>query len=350
MIVKNEEKNLKRCIDSIKDILNEIIIVDTGSTDSTKSIAIEKGAKVFDYQWKKDFSDARNFSIRQSTSDWNIVLDADEYILSDYQLIREFIENNENTIGRINISSKYFENDREMLESTYVSRLFPNKGIFFKGKVHEQLDATLPRVNIAVNVAHDGYYLTDKTDRNLPLLFEELKMNSSDSYILYQIGKQYYLKKNYIKANKYFALSYTNIDTNAYYKPKLIVDYLYSLIRSGSLEGGLKIIEKEKKHLELLTDFHFVCGIFFMELVFSNVKKYISYFPYIKQEYLKCLELGELKKQEGVKGTGSFLALYNLGTVYEATGNNVKAIEYYKKSSEFEYLPALKRLEVLKND
>lgn len=346
MIVKNEENNLKRCIDSVKDIVNEIIIVDTGSKDNTKSIALNNGAKVFDYEWKSDFSDARNFSIKQSTSDWNLVLDADEYILSNHQLIRDFIEKNNNIIGRVNILSRFIDNGQENVLSSYVSRLFPNnKSIFFKGKVHEQLESCLSRDNIPVSVLHDGYYQTDKTHRNLPLLLEELTVSPNDSYILYQIGKQYYLKHDYIQANRYFSLSYKYIDTNVYFKANMVVDFLYSLIKSGCLDDkGLSIIEKEKNSLDLSTDFHFVSGIFFMELVFSNVKKYINYFPLIESEYLRCLEIGEVQKQDSVRGTGSFLALYNLGTVYETTGKIDKALEFYKKSAEFNYKPAQIRL------
>ncbi|WP_409295720.1 glycosyltransferase [Peribacillus sp. SCS-26] len=347
MIVKNEEKNLKRCIDSVKDFVNEIIIVDTGSIDNTRNIALNNGARVFEYEWRNDFSDARNFSIRQSTSDWNLVLDADEYILSGHHSLMDFIEKNNNKIGRVNILSRYLDDGKEQIESSYVSRLFPNNGIFFKGRVHEQIESTFPREKISVNVEHDGYYQNDKTDRNLPLLFEELKISPSDPYILYQVGKQYYLKKDYTKATNYFSSSYKNIDNNVYFKPKLIVDYIYSLIKSGNLEFGLRIIEMEKNNLASSTDFHFVCGVFFMELVFSNVNKYINYFPLIEREYLRCLEIDEDKKQEIVKGTGSYLALYNLGTVYETTDNKSKAIEYYKKSSEYKYKPARKRLEEL---
>jgi len=349
MIVKNEENNLKRCIDSVKDLVNEMIIVDTGSKDATKNIAIENGAKVFDYDWKNDFSDARNFSIRQSTCDWNLVLDADEYILSNGESIKDFINNNEEKIGRINILSKYLNNEQEMVESTYISRLFPNKEIFFKGKVHEQLESSLSKINISVSIAHDGYYLADKTDRNLPLLLEELKISPSDTYIQYQIGKQHFLREDYSKANNYFSSSYKNIDNYSDFKSKMIIDYLYSLIRSENFSVGLEIIENEKIYLDSSTDFHFVCGIFFMELVFSNVNKYLSYYPLIELEYLRCIELGEIEKQEIVKGTGSYLALYNLATVYETTGDIEKAIEYYKKSSKLKYKPAKKRLETLMN-
>ncbi|WP_102264377.1 glycosyltransferase [Mesobacillus jeotgali] len=349
MIVKNEQKKIKRCIDSVKDFVSEIIIVDTGSTDNTRDIALEKGANVFEYEWNHNFSNARNFSISKSTCDWNLVLDADEYILSGHHLLNDFINKSDNEIGRINILSKYLVNEQEQIESSYVSRVFPNNGIFFTGRVHEQLDTDLPRVNIPVEVSHDGYYQTDKTERNLPLLLDELSVSPNDDYILYQIGKQYYLKQEYIKANSYFDLSYKKISNNVNYKNKMVIDYIYSLIKSGNFELGLQIIEEEKNNLLFSTDFHFICGVFYMELVFSNVNKYINFFPYIEREYLTCLNIDKNKKQEMVMGTGSFLALYNLGTLYESTGNISKAIDCYKKSWEYMYQPARKRIEALRN-
>lgn len=80
MIVKNEEKVLRRCLDSIKDLMDEIIIVDTGSTDSTKEIAAEYTDKIFDYEWIDDFADARNFSFSKATCDYIYAPDADELL------------------------------------------------------------------------------------------------------------------------------------------------------------------------------------------------------------------------------------------------------------------------------
>ena len=80
MIVKNEEKVLGRCLVSAKDIADEIIIVDTGSTDRTKEIARRYGAKIFDQKWQDDFSLARNFSFSKATMDYCMWLDADDVI------------------------------------------------------------------------------------------------------------------------------------------------------------------------------------------------------------------------------------------------------------------------------
>src|SRR5690348_3827247 len=78
MIVKNEEKYLERCLKSVEGVVDEIIIVDTGSTDQTTEIAEKFGAKILRYQWNDDFSSARNYSLKNAKCDWILILDADE--------------------------------------------------------------------------------------------------------------------------------------------------------------------------------------------------------------------------------------------------------------------------------
>lgn len=80
MIVKNEENVLHRCLDSIHDLVDEIVIVDTGSTDATKRIAAEYTDRIYDFEWIQDFSVARNFSFSKCTMDYIYVADADEYL------------------------------------------------------------------------------------------------------------------------------------------------------------------------------------------------------------------------------------------------------------------------------
>lgn len=80
MIVKNEEKVLKRCLDSLEGLYDELIIVDTGSTDSTRSIASEYTDKIYDFEWVDDFSEARNFSFSKATCDYIYCPDADEIL------------------------------------------------------------------------------------------------------------------------------------------------------------------------------------------------------------------------------------------------------------------------------
>ncbi|SFQ02695.1 Glycosyl transferase family 2 [Caldicoprobacter faecalis] len=79
VIAKNEEKNIARCINSYKDIVDEVIVVDTGSSDRTAEIAQNLGAKVYHYEWQNDFAKAKNFALSLAKGDWIIFLDADEF-------------------------------------------------------------------------------------------------------------------------------------------------------------------------------------------------------------------------------------------------------------------------------
>lgn len=83
MIVKNEEDVLERALKSVQDIADEIIIVDTGSTDSTKDIASSYTNKIYDFEWCDDFSKARNYSFSKATKDYCMWLDADDVILEE---------------------------------------------------------------------------------------------------------------------------------------------------------------------------------------------------------------------------------------------------------------------------
>lgn len=96
MIVKNEEKNLRRCLDSMKGLWEELIIVDTGSSDKTKEIAAEYTDKVFDFAWVDDFSAARNFSLSKATCDYIYIADADEVLdeknRKNFKILKAFLE------------------------------------------------------------------------------------------------------------------------------------------------------------------------------------------------------------------------------------------------------------------
>lgn len=78
MIVKNEERYISRCLSSVQDIADEIVIADTGSQDNTKDICKSFQARVFDFEWENDFAKARNYALQHAEGDWILVLDADE--------------------------------------------------------------------------------------------------------------------------------------------------------------------------------------------------------------------------------------------------------------------------------
>lgn len=166
MIVKDEEQYLARCLSSVKSLVDEIIIVDTGSTDKTKDIAGIFGARVFDFTWTENFSEARNFSLSKATGDWILVLDGDEVLSpADHGQVKQLIASGKrkrafsfttrNYVGRTDIQD-WVRNDGTYNEEAGTGwvpsvkvRLFPRlESIGFRGAVHELVEASLSKAKI----------------------------------------------------------------------------------------------------------------------------------------------------------------------------------------------------------
>ena len=170
MIVKDEERYLARCLESAKPLVDEMIVVDTGSSDRTRDIARAFGAKVYPFSWQEDFSKARNVSISKACGQWLFILDADETIAPcDYEKFRKLISNAHsrdvafsietrnytvlnNTVGWRSNSGRYAaESAGTGWFASVKVRLFPNnRNIRFEYPVHEMVDPCLKRMGILI--------------------------------------------------------------------------------------------------------------------------------------------------------------------------------------------------------
>lgn len=142
LIVKNEANNIRNCINSFKDIVNEVIVVDTGSNDNTVQLAEECGAIVYFFEWINDFASAKNYALEKASGDWIIFLDADEFFdkskISNLPPILQSIDKSFNAVAckMINIDPA---TKKVMDEITHV-RIFRNKEyIRYVNPIHEML-------------------------------------------------------------------------------------------------------------------------------------------------------------------------------------------------------------------
>lgn len=169
MIVKDEEKNLPRCLDSLKELTEnkdvELIIVDTGSADKTVEIAKRYTEKVYFYEWKNDFSAARNFSISKAQGEWIFIIDADEELRAeDGKILYNFLCSKEskdyNTITILVKNLLDIENDNFSIVAS--ERLFRNDGTFcYEGFIHNLPKSKGPVKHLDVMLIHYGYISTD---------------------------------------------------------------------------------------------------------------------------------------------------------------------------------------------
>lgn len=330
LIVKDEEENLKKCLSSISKLGYEIVVVDTGSRDNSKKIALEFTDKVFDYKWNNNFSDARNFSIGKATNDYVLIIDADEEIIEfDKKEIEKIIC--EDKVGRILRINKYSRNNEEFIYKERVNRLFNKKNFEYEGRIHEQVInknyESYNTVNIPLVATHSGYENNEidkknKVERNILLLKEELKINGDDPYILYQLGKSYYMDQRYDEANIYFnrALEF-DLDTRLEYVIDMVESYGYSLINDKRYEDAMMLLGV---YDEFKTSADF---IFLIALIYMNN----GMFNEAINEFLKVVNYKDCK----MEGVTSYLAYYNLGVINECLGRVKDAIIYYKKCGTY---------------
>lgn len=341
IIVKNEEENLENCLSKVLDIVSEIIIVDTGSTDNTKNIATKFTDKIYDFKWCNDFSKARNFSVSKASNDWILVMDADEFITDFIKSnIDKFIKNplNRSRVGRIRRINMIEDYTGSKKYTERINRLFNKNNYYYGGIIHEQLVAldgkSYETEIVDITVEHVGYTKkiltkTDKLKRNIDLLKLATQNDSGDPYLYFQLGKSYYMLKDYKTSVMYFekALSF-QLDLRLEYVEDLVETYGYSLINSGRYSDAL-VLEKYTKFYLKSSDFYFIMGLIYM----NNAR-----FDQAIKNFLKCTQFSHSR----VDGITTYMSYYNIGVIYDVLGFEKKSQEYYLKCGNYE--PALKRL------
>lgn len=350
MIVKNEEKHLENCLNSIRDLADEIIIVDTGSTDRTKEIAKNYTDKIFDFQWNESFSEARNFSLSQATKDWILILDADESISKeDAKKIKDILNKNKtadafllncrtytNDIGIAGVKStkddEYEESKRAF--GYYLSkplRLFRNNRLFyFEGKIHETVHNSVKKadgkvLDTDIIIHHFGALNKEKLLNKKEIYINSLKKRleerdfteKTEDFICFELGRELVNLENIDEAIIYFERA-ANINEDFNYL--LAIGGLY--IAKGRLEDAEKILKKANNMQPGNSSLNDNLGIIYAK----------------RKEFNKAIRKFEKAIELNPKSAD---AHFNLGLVYREIKKNNKMKIYFEKAVELN--PAYKQ-------
>lgn len=192
-IAKNEAKKLTKSIKSLKNQVNEIVVVDTGSTDNTMTVARKLGAKVYSFPWQDDFSKARNFALSKVKGDWLVLLDADEYFTAKTAgNIRKIIRQAQQVDALLIQMVNYDVDKAEIQDYFYQLRIVRNQqGLHYEGKIHEELKLSdgksMKFLRIPpemLEIYHTGYASSvsrQKLERNLKLLQQAVDNGQSEA-------------------------------------------------------------------------------------------------------------------------------------------------------------------------
>ena len=219
-MVKNAAEDLPLSLQSIKGFVDEIIVVDTGSTDETVAIAKKFGAKIFHVPWQDDFSTPRNVALREAKGDWIVFLDADEYFVNDtaknLQRAIKLAKQSKIPGLAVNWVNVDKDNDNKVINSAHVLRVFMNApDVRYVGKIHEDVfqgDEPMQRAMTPADLLtlyHTGYSKTiirSKLERNLKLLLEELAESDKPERTYAYLVDCYYGLEDFANAEKFARL------------------------------------------------------------------------------------------------------------------------------------------------
>jgi tetratricopeptide (TPR) repeat protein len=208
LIVKNEEANLPRCLAALRGRVDEMVVVDTGSSDRTVEIAKQHGAIVAHFAWCEDFAAARNVSFQHATGDWIVVIDADDELMErEPGALRRLCQQAPAGTAGFNMTVISPTDEAGETESViYQWRVLRNRAsIEYRGRVHEQLVSPDPNAHPLdqdeawirhAGYGHRGEAQASKSKRNLQLLEQAVAVAPGDPYNHYNLGCEYLAQSN----------------------------------------------------------------------------------------------------------------------------------------------------------
>lgn len=273
MIVKNEELVLDNCLSSVHNLVDEYVIVDTGSSDATEEIILRYTDVVHSFDWTHDFAAARNYSIRHAHGKWILVLDADEYVdLNLAQEIRSFLLSLDYTLptGIILpiINFVGVDNSGNVSQSKSL-RLFSNHpDLSFIRPIHEQLvshGASLKQVEYDFPIYHTGYTAEtlekkEKSARNLSIFKKIEETQSLTAYDCFTIGNEYYSLDQYEQALSCYLKALQNDDLHKSWMPQCLVNLISCLMKLERYAESYSFIRKAQGFWPAACDFYWLEG------------------------------------------------------------------------------------------
>ena len=330
MIVKDEEAMLPRCLAAVAPAVDEIVIVDTGSTDRTIEIAREYAATVIEKEWTGSFSDARNASFEAATGDWIIYLDADEVLVADdIQKLRSLTGRTWREAFYLVETSFTGELGDGAAITNNALRVFRNRPQYrFEGRLHEQIAQNLPlyaagRIEqSSVRIDHYGYLgavrdAKEKSRRNLDLLKAQQAESPTDAFLYFNLGTEYSVIGDYSAALSEFERAWGLVKSQGQedrdYVPSLLQRLVTALRHCGRPAEAIARADEALERFPGFTDMVFAQGL--AALALNREDAAVGYWQ-------RCIEMGDAPARFGASvGAGTYLPRISLAELSARRGD-----------------------------
>lgn len=329
IIVKNEVDNLPRCLRSVANIADQIIVVDTGSTDGTAELAERLGAQVYHYVWTESFSAARNASIEHAEGKWILCLDADEALADNKDTLRDLLSDPELQgfegffLPMVNFVGERAHR-RAVTNPSF--RLFRNRPAYrFQRALHEQMTGSILETHpdaklgtLTVSIEHIGYLNSfmvrqDKMQRNFTLAKKELKQHPFDGFAWFNLAQEYLRLNQSARALYCYRRAFlNNHDMTIIFIPVTLRNIASCLMDLRRDTEALELLDEAVDAYPDYTDLHFQRGV-----LYTQQEKWTEAAGALE----KCLAMGEAPlKYMSDEGVGSYKARTLLGECQRKQG------------------------------
>lgn len=346
MIVKNEEKMLEKTLVPLAKAADEIILVDTGSTDGTKDVAKRFGARIHEFAWIDDFSAARNESLKHAQGEWIIWVDGDEYIKEEYLFaLKSFLEKAKKDIYALPV----YECEQGKLEgSTHYFRnkvLRNHQGYHFERPINEQLryknGEGLKEVEclVGIKIAHWGKTLAKdmmqkKVERNIKMFEEAAKKHPNDLIYHFLLAQNYYKIRDYEKAIEEYS-RVVEIDPKNNLAVPSYTRMGHMLLEQGQNHKALAAFEKA---LSLNPEYAEALNL--KATVFMHLKNFNKAIETLKK--VLSLKIPAVSQTSINQSHYTYLPNFILGNIYLFSKRPEEAREAFVKAYEYQPSPKLK--------
>jgi tetratricopeptide (TPR) repeat protein len=329
MIVKDEEEMLPGCLEPLRGVVDEMIVVDTGSTDRTVEIAESYGATVVHFPWNGSFADARNASIEAASGDWLIYLDADEHMEADDARHLRALLGRTWREGFYLVETNYTGGSDAGSAVTHMAlRVWRNRPQYrFAGRIHEQKTHTMPTYlperfeTTRIRVRHYGYLnqriaAKDKSRRNIQLLEQEAQ-ESRTPFTDYNLGSEYIVLGDHAAARLHLDRSWAALREQGLesvgYAPLLVSRAARARREVGDFDAAVAAVEEGLARFPDHTD---------LVLEAALTARSRGDLRQAAELAERCLEMGDAPAEyASTTGAGTFLALTLLAEVHAAQGD-----------------------------
>ncbi|GAB47503.1 hypothetical protein [Mobilicoccus pelagius] len=337
MVTRGEAALVERAMRSVRPFVDEMVILDLGAPAEAADAWREIGARVVPGQWSTDAAACRNAALDAADADWNLVLEAEEWLASGIDALRLLVERPPECVGLVEIH-RAIGGVHEADHPRYLApRLLP-RGVRYEGARHEEPVFDLPAEHVGVVLRSDDVEAARwRADHTLAeaLLHQALAVRPGDAGLLLDLADELRVSARFAEASEHYTAALLATPTVDEKRHAVVVGALEAYTKAGRLREAVALLDAEATRWQHSPDLAFLAGDLFFEMLLTSAVPAPELVTLAETSWLRCLDLGERPGLSGaVHGRGSFLAAQNLGVLFLVLGQGEESQRWADRAGE----------------